>query len=289
MSTAYVDKRKDWIRSRRKRRKHARQARLNRQVFRYILLLAVMWGGYRVMTYLPWAVTDPKTEISVRGNTVATTSQIETAMGSLTDKKIFQIDPHQLEKKVETLKVVKYAFVRRYTLPKPCVIVQVLEEVPWATFTTNPDGPPEAVISQSGKLISIKDFPSITQPPLTIYGSNDLKMTSKTVAQWASYVEFIKAQTGEPVAVLDLRHPYDIRVVDGDLYLKLGTADATLTRRLGRLTSILASVQPLKSRLEYIDLALDNNIPLKLAKKPIEGKNIYANDRTAQLPGRANL
>jgi cell division septal protein FtsQ len=251
-----------------------------------------MWGGAKLMMHMPWSVNDPKTQICVLGNKVATTAQIDAAMGDLTDRKLFQVDPRQLERKVEELKVVKYAFVRRYTLPKPCVIVQVLEEVPWATFSSKPDGSPESVISQSGKLIPIKDFPLITQPQLTIYGNNDLKLTSKSVAQWASYVGFIKAQTGQPVQLLDLRHPFDIRVADGDLYLKLGAADATLTRRLGRLASILSSVEPLKSRLEYIDLGLDNNIPLKLAKKPIEGKqNPYLVDHAqqAQLLGRANL
>jgi hypothetical protein len=48
--------------------------------------------------------------------------------------------------------------------------------------------------------------------------------------------------------------------------LKLGTPDTSLTRRLGRLTSVVAAVDPMKTKLEYIDLGLDNNIPMKLAK-----------------------
>jgi cell division septal protein FtsQ len=241
---------------------------------------------------LPWAITSPQTEVKIQGNSVASNAQINSAMGDLTDRQIYQIDPHQLEHKVETLKAVKYAFVRRYTLPHPLITVQVLEEVPWATFSTSPDTPPEAVISQSGKFIPIKDFPAISQPALTIYGNHDLKMTGKSVAQWASYIGFIEAQTSKPVQSLDLRHAYEICVQDGDLYLKLGSEDATLTRRLGRLTSILSAVEPLKSRLEYIDLGLDNNIPVKLAKKPIEGRqgNLSLDHlQQAQLPASRNL
>jgi cell division septal protein FtsQ len=228
----------------------------------------------------------------VRGNEVASTAQIDAAMGKLTDRQLFEIDPRQLERRVESLKVVKYAFVRRYTLPHPQVIVEVLEEFPWATFSTDPDGPPEAVISQSGKMIPIKDFPTIKQPSLTIFGTRDLKLNSKSVGQWAQWVAFIAAQTGQPVDCVDLRHPYDIRVQDGDLYLKLGAADGTLVRRLGRLTSILSAIQPLKSRLEYVDLGLDNNIPLKLAKKPIEGRrgsDSLDNISQAQVPGHQQI
>ena len=49
--------------------------------------------------------------------------------------------------------------------------------------------------------------------------------------------------------------------------LKLGTPDSTLTRRLGRFSSVMAAIEPLRSKLEYVDLGLDNNIPLKVAKK----------------------
>jgi hypothetical protein len=38
---------------------------------------------------------------------------------------------------------------------------------------------------------------------------------------------------------------------------------------------VLTAIEPLKGRLQYIDLSLDNNIPLKVAKKDI------VKDRTA--------
>ena len=272
MSSEYVDRRKDWIRSRRNRRKQARSARLNRQVFRYILLLGLLWGGGQTLMRLPWLLANPETDIVVHGNHVVTTEQVRKSLGDMTDAKVFQLDPRKLERKVEALKAVKYAFVRRCALPKPVVTVEVLEEFPWATFSTAPDAPPTAVISQSGRMIPLSEFPRIARPPLTIYGAPSLKLNSRLVAQWASWAAFISTQTGQPVQSVDLRKPYEVCVQNGELYLKLGAADGTLTTRLGRLSSILASIEPLKSRLEYIDLGLDNNVPLKLAKRPIEGR-----------------
>ncbi len=287
--TEYIDRRKDWMRSRRTRRKQARQARFNRQVFRYMLLGALLWGGGQTMMKLPWHLANQSSDIIVHGNNVVTTEQVRKSLGDLKDSQVFQLDPRKLEKKVETLKAVKYAFVRRCALPKPTVTVEVLEEFPWATFSTSPDDPPTAVISQSGRLIPISEFPKMKQPPLMIYGSPTLKLNSKMVAQWASWVAFISNQTGEPVQSVDLRKPFEVCVQNGELYLKLGAADGTLTTRLGRLSSIISSIEPLKSRLEYIDLGLDNNVPLKLAKKPIEGRQSQATEslehiQQAQIP-----
>lgn len=268
----HVDRRKDWMRSRRKKRKQARKARFNRQVLRYVMLGLLVWGGCSALTKLSWQLTDPAVDVVVHGNGVVETAQIRDALGPISDRNIFQLDPRKLEQKLESLKAVKYAFVRRYAFPKPTLVVEVLEEFPWAVFSTDPDQAPEAVISQSGRLIPLKDFPRMAQPPMCIYGAPSLKLTSKEVSQWASWSSYISAQTGQPVQFIDLRKPYDVRVQDGDLYLKLGASDATLTRRLGRLSSILTALQPLKSRLEYVDLGLDNNVPLKLAKKPIDGR-----------------
>jgi hypothetical protein len=180
------------------------------------------------------------------------------------------------------LQAVKHAFVRRYAFPQPRIVVEVLEEFPWATYAPSPEAPAQYVIAQSGRMIPIKDFPAVTQPPLMIYGNSNLKMTSNDVVQWAKWVAFISEQTQQPVQFVDLRKPFDIRVQNGDLYLKLGTADTSLTRRLGRLTSVLAAVQPMKGRLEYIDLGLDNNIPLKVAKKDLKER-----DRTATATASA--
>jgi len=288
----YADKRKDWIRGRRKRRKHARRARLHRQVFRYILLLTLFGAGCYGMTKLHWQITNPETEIIVKGNTVVSPEQVRTALGEISGRKVFQLDPRKLEKRVEGLKAVKYAFVRRNNVPRPTVVVQVLEEFPWASLATGPDQPPVAVISQSGRIIPIKEFPAVQQPPLIIYGPTNLKLSSKSVEHWAGTIAFIVAQTGEPVQFVDMRKPFEICVQDGDLYLKLGPSDATLNRRVGRLSSILSAIEPLKSRLEYVDLSLDNNIPMKVAKKPIEGRKSAVNPEPplqAQLPVPANI
>jgi hypothetical protein len=289
----YADQRKEWIKSRRNRRKHARRARVHRQVLRYILLAALVWGGYEGLTHLPWHVGNAQTDVIVRGNSVVTADQVRTALGDITEARIFQIDPRKLEQRVRALSAIKYAFVRRVVVPKPAIIVEVLEEYPWASFSTSPEQPAQAVIAQSGRMIPIKDFPAIEQPKLVVYGNPNLKLNSKSVSQWASWISFINTQTGQPVEFVDLRRSFDVCVQDGDLYLRLGAADATLTRRIGRLSSILTAIEPLKSRLEFINLALDNNIPLKVAKKPIENKPGTTDGvnrmQQAQLSGHATM
>jgi cell division septal protein FtsQ len=262
-----LDQRQDWIRSRRHKRNGAKAARLRRQFIRYILLTMLLLGGVYVFQNTPWKLADPEKDISISGNMVTSADQIEAVIGDYLDKPIYEMDPKKLEKRINMLPSVKFAFVRRYAIPHPRLVIQILEETPWATFYSDPDGEPEAVIAQSGRMIPLKDFPNVQQPELKIYGPQTLKMTNADVGQWASWATYIADQTKQTVESIDMRQPFDVRVQDGDLVLKLGTPDTTLTRRLGRLASVMEAIEPLRSKIDYVDLALDNNVPLKLAKK----------------------
>jgi len=270
-----VETRRELIRSRRQRKKAARRARYRRQLVRYALLLLLLAAGWSGFSKLPWSLQDLQADVIVHGNEVATADQIRNAINISNKQPLYKINPRQIEKQIVALKAVKHAFVRRYALPHPRMVVEVLEEFPWATFALNPESAPLSVIAQSGRQIPIKDFPHVPQPPLLIYGQPNLKLSGADVSQWARWVAFITKQTGQPVQFVDMRTAFDVRVQNGDLSLKLGQPDATLTRRLGRLTSVLTAIEPLRGRLEYVDLSLDNNIPLKVAKKEI------VRDRTA--------
>jgi hypothetical protein len=266
------NQRQDWIRSRRQRRKGAKAARLRRQILRYILLAFMLYGSVFLFQHMQWTLANSRTDIVIHGNNVATNEQIKAKLVSFLQSPIYKIEPKAVEKKITELAMVKYAFVRRYALPRPKLVIEILEEYPWATFAESPDSEPEAIIAQSGRMIPISEFPKIQQPALKIYGLKSCKFNSSEVSQWASWCDFISEQTKEPVDYVDMRKPFEVIVQDGDLMLKLGTPDTTLTRRLGRLSSVMAAIEPLRSRLEYVDLGLDNNIPLKVAKKPGEQK-----------------
>lgn len=265
-----VDQRKDWIKSRRKKRKTARGARLRRQVFRLFLLMSILSLGFFGFAYLPWALNDGESEIIVKGNHFTSREQIREACVDALYTPVYEIDPKELEKKVEGLETVNNAFVRRYAFPRPHVVVEVLEEQPWASLGFNPDLPTHAVIAETGRFIPVKRFPNIMQPPLKIYGAANLKMTPNDVKQWATWVTFIERQINQPVQYVDMRKPFDVSVGTEQLALKIGIPDAALTQRLSRLTSILPTLSQYKNTLEYVDLALDNNIPLKISKKPLE-------------------
>lgn len=264
----HVEQRQERIRGRRQKRKLARMARVRRQVIRYVLLCLLLAGSAAMLTHVPWRIVDPDRDIIIRGNSVASIEQVRGVLASSVGKPLYKLDPRRLEAQVRSLEAVRYAFVRRYLFPRPHLVVDVVEEFPWATLVTDPTRPPDLVIAETGRLIPIQEFPTIHQPSFRIYGTSELQLTMKQVSQWATWMSYIEAQTGQKVGFLDMRHPHDVRAQDGDLYLKVGTADSTLTRRLGRLASVMPSLGPFRDRLEYIDLSLDNNIPLKLAQKP---------------------
>lgn len=263
-----ADQRREWMRSRRKQRKATRRARSRRQAFRYVLLIGMLIAGAACFTHLPWKLHSEQTEVIVHGNSVATRDQILKLTKAAVNVPVYRLDPKKLENQIASLKAVRHAFVRRYALPKPHLVVEVLEEYPWATYSPDPAKPPEAVIAQSGRFISIAEFPKVVQPHLVIYAQPTMKLTSREVAQWASWANYITTQTGRQVDYIDMRQPFDVKVANGDLTLKLGMPDQTLTRRLGRLVSILPAVEPIKEKVDYIDLGLDNSIPLKISKVP---------------------
>ncbi len=261
-----ADRRRDWIKSRRKQRNLARTARLRRQFLRFMTLLGLLYLGGAAMVRLPWAIDNTESQLTVRGNYVTSRQQIAAKVENSVGKPLFKVNPRALEASIAQLPSVKHAFVRRYAFPQPHVLVEVLEEFPWATYVPEPGKLPEAVISQSGRVIPLKDFPGIMRPPLRVYGPAGLKMTAADVTQWASWSNYISQQTKMPVESINLTNSHDVIVENVALKLKLGSADTSLTRRLGRLSSVVAAVDPLKTNLEYIDLGLDNNIPMKLAK-----------------------
>jgi len=264
--TQQIKLRQDRIRGRRERRKLARQARFRRQVVRYLVLIVLLVVGIYGLRYVPWCIADADRDIVVEGNQVASVDQVRGALLNCVGKPLYGLDPALLERQVRSLEAVRNAFVRRYLFPRPHLLVQVQEEFPWATFASNPEKPPEAVIAESGRIIPLSEFPAVVRPAFRIFGTRELKLSSSQVSQWASWVACIAAQTGQPVDSVDLREPQIIKVQTGDLHLRLGSADSTLTRRIGRLASVMPALGPLRERLEYIDLGLDNNVPMKLTR-----------------------
>ncbi len=278
-----VDQRKDWIKSRRRKRKNARGTRLRRQLFRLFLLVSIVSVCFAGFAYLPWSVSDSDHEIIVKGNHFTATEQIRKVLMDALYTPVFELDPKAQEKRVEALETINNAFVRRYAFPRPHVVVEVLEEQPWASLGYDPAQPIHSVIAESGRMIPIKKFPRVTVPALKIYGSSNLKMTALDVKQWATWVSYIEKQTKDQVEFVDMRKPFDVNVQTKQLVLKLGIPDTALTQRLGRLTTILPTLRQYKDSLEYVDLALDNNIPLKISKAKLEASK--AAEKEAQKGG----
>lgn len=267
--TEYNDNREDRIRGRRHKRKHARIARTRRQVLRYSFLVSLLVVGVAGFVRVSWSVVDPENDIKVFGNDVVSTRQVRRVLLPYLHKPIYTLDPKALELTIQSLPDVQKAFVRRYLFPRPHLVVNIMEEFPWASYSPSPEQPISAVISQTGRMIPVAQFPSVPQPALKIYGTDKIHFNENDVALWANWVAYISTQTQRPVEYVDLRKPANIEVRSGDLCLRLGSADSLLSKRLSRLPSVLPVLATLsKENIEYVDLSLDSNVPLKVSKLP---------------------
>ncbi|MBY0358436.1 MAG: FtsQ-type POTRA domain-containing protein [Candidatus Obscuribacterales bacterium] len=264
----YLQERETRIRGRRQKRKLARVARVRRQIFRYIFLSALLFLGICGFTRIKWFLNDPETDIVVQGNQVVQVEQVRAVLRPYLNRPLYLLDPKEMENKVKQLADVRYAFVRRYLAPHPHLVVNLMEEFPWATFANDPDTLPSAVISETGRLIPLEQFPAVPQPGLKIFGSSATKMKPADIEAWSNWTNYITAQVGSQVDSVDLRKPADVIVKAGDFCLHIGAADASLTKRLGRLASVVPTVTSLSDNIEYIDLSLESNVPLKVSKLP---------------------
>lgn len=268
MFKIYMEEREERIKGRRHRRKQARIARTRREILRYTLLLALLVAGVGAFVKVSWSVVDPDADIIVAGNDVTSAKQIRRVLLPALKKPIYALNPKQLEQAVESLPDVQRAFVRRYLLPRPHLVVHVMEEFPWASFAQAANEPVSHVISQTGRFIPVAQFPGIQLPALRIYGNkSELSFNETQVALWSNWVNFISAQTAKDVDFVDMRNPKSVELQSGDLHLRLGSPDSLLSKRLARLPSLLPVLATLKKEnIDYVDLSFDSNVPLKISK-----------------------
>jgi len=267
MVKIYLEERAGRIRGRREKRKVARNSRTRRQVLRYSFLFCLLFVGIAGFIKVSWSAVDPDTDVIVSGNHVVSAKQVRRILQPFMQKPIYSLNPKELEAKVQTLADVQHAFVRRYLFPRPHIDVEIMEEFPWASFSTGPDQPVSAVISQTGRLVPIDQFPGVDQPNLKIYGHSNSQFSESDVISWASWSNFIATQTKHPIDFVDIRKPADVQVRSGELLLRLGAIDSMMTKRLSRLPSVLPVIATLKKEsVDYVDLSLDSNVPLKISK-----------------------
>jgi cell division septal protein FtsQ len=202
---------------------------------------------------------------------VASNEQISSALKSeVVNSPLFVLDPNELENRVKNLSMIKHAFIRRYLLPHPCLKVEVLEEFPWATlYGPSPNLQAKFVVAESGRLISLADFPNVYKPALKIYVEDPkrLHLAESDVEQWANWTNYISKQTQCPVVAIDMLEPHNIKVETSKFSLVLGNPDSGLPRRLYRLAAVLEALASQHKEPIYVNLSLNSNIPVKLAKK----------------------
>lgn len=262
-------KRQAWIKSRRKKRKSARHTRTRQQFFRYFMMLFVISATVVAYSQTKWHLDDIEKDIAITGNYFTPKEKIRDILAQSLYVPVYQIDPEKLEREVKKLESIKYVFVRRYAFPRPKLVVKVKEKFPFASLSQSPEIPPQYVITESGSLVPVSKFPSYPRPALRIVANlNSMKkFTSQDVKQWGKWIAYIEKQTDETVKTVDLREKFDAKITTNKTLLKLGLPDTTLTNRLSRISSIWHLVEQYRDQLEYVDLALDNNIPLKVSEE----------------------
>ena len=271
MSNEYIIQRR--IKQHKLRRKARRGEILVRRIYkliRFIFLICIIYGIYRVSDchywYLGSNVYNDKAinRIEILGNTIVSDEKIinELKKYPLPKNPIYKINPANIAHNIEQLPPIKRAYIRRYWFPARLVVM--LEEVtPIITVSPSEDAPDVAAFAQSGEIITREYLPlddKIHTTKILSYGNNGddyEKWDAEKITYLNKLSKAIEEYSGEEIEYIDLRNPHNAFAQLQTVKLKLGELDVSLFERIKSIKDILSSpdIIRLKNHTKYIDLS----------------------------------
>ncbi len=281
MSNEYsVERRIKQHKLRRKARRGEITIRRIYKLIRFIFILIIFYGVYRVLMshywYLPNDIyTNPNSnQIEILGNKIVKKEKIVGEMKkiNLQKKPIYKIDPAPIAQQIETLKPIKRAYVRRFWLPARLVVM--IEEVTPAIIVS-PTEESQAIIAFAitGEIIQKEYLPlddSYKVVKVLSYGTQGddyEKWDGKKIANLYNLAKNIENYSKEKVEYIDLRQPHNVFVQLTSVKIRLGELDVSVFERIKAIRDILPEVKMLKENIKYIDLSWKESKYIKLDKK----------------------
>ncbi|WP_218082658.1 cell division protein FtsQ/DivIB [Anthocerotibacter panamensis] len=239
------------------RRKEVRKQQLYQQLknlWRYSLLIILVGLSFWLGRESLWELRHPE-HIVVIGGHVLPPEHLRGLMALALPLRIYEVEPDHLARVLYREPVVEAVQVRRRLWP-PTLEVTVQERTPVALVL---DGAEPGVLDRNGVWMSLKRYPRLPRPQLTVVG-----YTPRDQQRWqALYPLFSQS----PVAIrkINLTQPNNIRVLTDLGLVHLGHPDpeflkAQLTA-LDRLRNLPTRIPP--SQIAFIDLTSPTAVQLR--------------------------
>ena len=261
-----------------KKRKLERQVkksrrRLNRlrvlwKLVLIILLVALSYSllklpQWRLHTYAFDSLDSPALEIV--NNKIVPSQKILSALrrNQVSTKPIFLVKTDNLKESIKQLEPVQDVYIRRFWFPARLKII-IVERVPAITISPDFDVEPIAFFSSDGKLIGREYMPlspEFKTVRVITYGvGDDYRTWNKAkVVNIKKLALMVENASGEPVEYIDYRDPQDVYIKIPTVSIRLGSYNAGVYDKIGRLRTLVPQVKMLNKKIKYLDLRWDSN------------------------------
>lgn len=250
------------------------------KLIRFIFVLFIFYSAYRLCNahywYVPtdaFKIKDSK-HVEIIGNSIVSKEKILTELKTyqIPNKPIYKINPREIEEKIEVLKPIKNAYVRRFWLPAKFLIM--IEEVtPALIISPNEESPAVIAFALSGEPIAREYLPLNTKYPvvkiLSYGGKRDDydNWDREKILNLYNLASAIKNYSNENIEYIDLRNPHNVFVQLDTVKLRIGEIDSTVYERIKTISNILPEVRNIPGKIKYVDLAWKDSKYLKMENK----------------------
>lgn len=267
ISEYYTKRRLEKNRMERQVRQGQMWIRRTRALVRFIIILVMIFAGYKLLKYHQWylnknvfeSLNNPSLEIS--NNKIVPSYKVLAALrrSDIPNKPIYRIETDEIKQNIMQLDPIQDVYIRRFWFPARLQIV-VEEKEPILTISPALNVPPVAFFTKDGKLIG-RDYLPLNKSFNTVlvlsYGSRGDDYRNWDLEKINLIYKVSKAiatNSNEKVEYIDVRSPSDVFVKVKTANIRLGELDDTVFERIKRIPTILPQVKTLDKKIKYIDL-----------------------------------
>ena len=261
-----------------KKRKLERQVRKSRRrlnrlraIWKLFILITLIVLSYMLLKLPEWrlhtnafdSLNSPALEII--NNKIVPSQKILMALrrNQVSTKPIFLVKTDNLKESIKQLEPVQDVYIRRFWYPARLKII-VVERTPALTISPDVGVEPIAFFSTDGVLIG-RDYMPLADQFKTVrvitYGvGDDYRNWNKTkVNNFRKLALMVEDASGEQVEYIDYRDPKDVYVKIPTVNIRLGSYNAGVYDKIGRLRTLVPQVKMLNKKIKYLDLRWDSN------------------------------
>ena len=214
-------------------------------------------------TYAFDSLDSPALEIV--NNKIVPSQKILSALrrNQVSTKPIFLVKTENLKESIKQLEPVQDVYIRRFGFPARLKII-IVERTPALTIAPDIEVEPIAFFSSDGKLIGREYMPlapEFNTVRVITYGvGDDYRTWNKSkVTNIKKLALMVEDASGEPVEYIDYRDPKDVYVKIPTVNIRLGSYNAGVYDKIGRLRTLVPQVKMLNKKIKYLDLRWDSN------------------------------